>query len=211
MAYCDRCDRYFPHMRALDNHERDSPQHNICHTCGQDFSTYEGLKEHYVQSPRHHYCQHCNFHFDTDELYLDHLDESHWACLRHRRVRSLQLMVNEMQFKGLILFSAQIFANEYGLNEHYRQHSDHVYCELCRNYCPETGDIWAHAQVHHHTCPQCNSVCSICFPIQTVPTHVFLFSFPSRKPVSRRISRRIISTVPSATGVSRRRRICRPI
>ena len=87
MVYCDRCDRYFPHMRALENHERDSAQHNICDECGIDFSTWVGLKEHYVQSPRHHYCQYCNEHFSSDKGYLDHLDSFHWACIQHRRVR----------------------------------------------------------------------------------------------------------------------------
>ncbi|VDB95425.1 unnamed protein product [Peniophora sp. CBMAI 1063] len=138
MAYCERCDRHFPHERALGNHERDSSRHNICYECSLDFMTWEGLKEHYVLSPRHHYCQYCGSHFGDDEMYLDHLESNHWACRQHRRV----------------------FASEHGLNEHYRQHSDHVYCDLCQRYCPETGDLWAHARARHYTCPECNTYSS---------------------------------------------------
>ncbi|KZV77541.1 hypothetical protein PENSPDRAFT_568092 [Peniophora sp. CONT] len=132
MAYCERCDRYFPHMRALENHERDSAQHNICHSCNIDFATWVGLKEHYVQSPRHHYCQHCNIHFNSDGQYLDHLDQSHWACLQHRR----------------------IFTNEYGLNEHYRQHPDHQtnhpYCAECDKCFASQANLQAHLNSRRH-------------------------------------------------------------
>ncbi|KAF9011236.1 hypothetical protein BDQ17DRAFT_1387660 [Cyathus striatus] len=68
MMYCDRCDRYFRHEGALEQHIRDSNSH-----CS-------ALKEHYVQSPCHAYCQYCNEHFhDYDDL-RDHYKDKHNYC-----------------------------------------------------------------------------------------------------------------------------------
>ena len=109
MPYCERCERGFRSQSSLDQHERDSQRHNICHDCALDFSTWRGLKEHWVQSPNHSYCQYCDEHFDDFSELQDHNEESHSYCPS----------------------CDEVFANEDSLQKHYRQSSLH-YCSLCK-------------------------------------------------------------------------------
>ncbi|TRM66265.1 hypothetical protein BD626DRAFT_398433 [Schizophyllum amplum] len=128
MAYCDRCERYFPNSRALYQHESNSPYHNICEDCDRDFPTYKGLKEHWVQSPRHAYCQYCDEHFyDRDDL-EDHYEGVHSYCRKCRRV----------------------FINERGLEEHYRQSEAHYYCEPCKRDFKSYSNLQSHLNSSIH-------------------------------------------------------------
>ena len=82
MPYCERCEKYFWHNRALWQHEEDSSRHHLCRPCNNDFTTWTSLKQHYVQSRWHAYCQLCNelFDSDSDESLEDHEDEEHYPC-----------------------------------------------------------------------------------------------------------------------------------
>ncbi|KAI0067208.1 hypothetical protein BV25DRAFT_1867740 [Artomyces pyxidatus] len=130
MAYCPRCDRYFPHDRALEQHEENSSNHNIC--CGTDFSSALGLKEHYVQSPRHHYCQYCDRHFGSENGFLNHMEAVHWYCPTHRKV----------------------FNSKQGLTEHYRQSSEHsekhFYCAPCNRIFNSESNLTSHLNSSTH-------------------------------------------------------------
>ncbi|KAI0263556.1 hypothetical protein BC834DRAFT_844444 [Gloeopeniophorella convolvens] len=132
MVYCYRCDRWFPHESALDQHIRDSSAHWMCWKCNKDFTSYVGLKEHYVQSPRHHYCQYCDEDLDSRGEYLRHMDARHGYCRKHD----------------------QVFANQKGLQEHYKQSAYHFYCDICDELFANNDDLWNHAVYAHEICPR---------------------------------------------------------
>ncbi|KAH7924475.1 hypothetical protein BV22DRAFT_1090808 [Leucogyrophana mollusca] len=128
MAWCDRCDRSFPHRYALEQHLHDSPNHNICHQCDIDFSTWTGLKEHWVQSPAHDYCQYCQIHFDDEDDLTDHYILEHSYCTSCRRV----------------------FKNDHGLRQHYRQSSSHHYCVQCETHYRSESNLQSHLRSSVH-------------------------------------------------------------
>ncbi|SRR6266702_3700285 len=86
MAYCDRCERWFPHDRALEQHKEDSNSHWACDDCDLDFESYVALREHYIQSPNHNFCKECDRHFKFEESRKQHMDDKHWYCRKHDRV-----------------------------------------------------------------------------------------------------------------------------
>jgi hypothetical protein len=87
MAYCDRCERWFPHDRAYEQHVENSSSHWMCDDCDVDFASEESLNQHYTNSPRHNYCQECDKHFHGDDAREQHMRAVHWYCDRHNRVR----------------------------------------------------------------------------------------------------------------------------
>ncbi|KZT69383.1 hypothetical protein DAEQUDRAFT_669706 [Daedalea quercina L-15889] len=137
MSYCDRCDRYFPHMRALEQHEQNSAAHNICYFCCKDFATSYQLKQHWAASPRHHYCQYCNEHFDSQCDLEEHYEEKHYYCSACRK----------------------IFNEALGLHEHNRQ--SHHYCPDCRRVFQSDSNLRSHLRSGVHAsatirCPGMN-------------------------------------------------------
>src|SRR5216683_6802201 len=88
MAYCDRCERWFPHDRALQQHMENSPSHCQwpCDDCGLDFEDEEAQRQHYIQSSNHHYCRECDRHFDLEESRIQHMFAKHWYCRLHDKV-----------------------------------------------------------------------------------------------------------------------------
>ncbi|THV00616.1 hypothetical protein K435DRAFT_656811 [Dendrothele bispora CBS 962.96] len=128
MEYCDRCDRWFPHWRALQQHKENHPSHNICRSCGLDFPTWNGLKEHWVQSPCHFYCQYCDLHFSDFEDLEEHYIDDHDYCRKCRRV----------------------FKNPTGLREHYRQSENHHYCEDCKRDFQSANNLTSHLNSSIH-------------------------------------------------------------
>ncbi|KII94255.1 hypothetical protein PLICRDRAFT_101874 [Plicaturopsis crispa FD-325 SS-3] len=126
MPYCDRCDRSFPHWRALEQHEQNSASHNLCDDCELDFPSWLGLKEHWVQSRRHHYCQRCDEHFDDKEELIEHYHDSHAYCGPCRK----------------------IFVNDVGLHEHNRQ--SHHYCVQCKRVFQSAGNLNSHLNSSTH-------------------------------------------------------------
>ena len=86
MAYCDRCDRWFPHDRAYEQHTENSQSHWICADCDIDFATQKSLDQHYANSPKHSYCQECDQHFSGKGARAQHMRAKHWYCETHDRV-----------------------------------------------------------------------------------------------------------------------------
>ena len=86
VAYCDRCERWFPHDQALRQHKENSSSHWFCHHCGLDFASWTGLQQHYIQSPNHHYCRECNTLFDSEGSRARHMEAKHWYCRMHDKV-----------------------------------------------------------------------------------------------------------------------------
>ncbi|TFY58714.1 hypothetical protein EVJ58_g6247 [Rhodofomes roseus] len=126
MAYCDRCERYFPHDRALEQHEQNSGNHNICNVCDRDFETFYQLKQHWGASPRHHYCQHCDEHFDDADELVEHYEDDHYYCATCRK----------------------IFNSALGLHEHNRQ--SHHYCPDCRRLFQNENNLRNHLRSGAH-------------------------------------------------------------
>ena len=156
MSYCDRCDRYFPHDRALWQHEEDSSFHHICRECDKDFPEWIGLKEHYVQSRRHHYCQSCNELFPSAESLEDHWETEHWYCASCRKV---YFSCNTRERQTLTPNVIQIFKNSAGLHEHNRQR--HWYCVECRRVFQSESNLKSHLNSSIHKprnvyCPGAN-------------------------------------------------------
>ncbi|KAI9435084.1 hypothetical protein H4582DRAFT_702723 [Lactarius indigo] len=80
MAYCDRCERFFPHDRALEQHKEESLSHWICGDCDLDLESNDALRQHYIQSWKHHYCKECDLHFEFEESRRQHMNDKHWYC-----------------------------------------------------------------------------------------------------------------------------------
>ncbi|THH04170.1 hypothetical protein EW145_g5721 [Phellinidium pouzarii] len=131
--YCERCERRFPHQRALEQHKNDSDDHNICDECDKDFATCTGLEQHYAQSPRHHYCQTCDRHFSSDNGFLNHSTSRHHFCGEHRRM----------------------FSTAEGLRQHYIQSGDHYYCALCSTLLEDKDEFFEHGDEYHFVCRSC--------------------------------------------------------
>ncbi|THH04290.1 hypothetical protein EW145_g5627 [Phellinidium pouzarii] len=136
--YCDRCERWFAHYRALEQHKIDSANHNICDECDKDFATWNGLEQHYVQSRRHHYCQACDRHFSSDNGFLNHSTSRHHFCGEHRRM----------------------FPSAEGLRQHYIQSDDHYYCTLCSMLFEDEDEFLKHGDHYHYVCRSCVKIFS---------------------------------------------------
>jgi hypothetical protein len=95
MAYCDRCERWFAHDRALEQHKEDSNSHWACDDCDldSDFESHDALRQHYIQSENHHFCKECDRHFKFEESRRQHMDDKHhdWYCRQHNRVSTVLL------------------------------------------------------------------------------------------------------------------------
>ncbi|KAJ3498653.1 hypothetical protein NLJ89_g10191 [Agrocybe chaxingu] len=128
MTYCDRCDRYFNHWGAYDQHIANSSAHNVCDDCDIDFETWMGLREHWVQSPRHNYCQYCNEPFGYKHELIEHYEDNHYYCSSCNRV----------------------FTNEHGLKEHYRQSDRHYYCPSCDRFFDSANSLKNHLNSSIH-------------------------------------------------------------
>ncbi|KAH9168394.1 hypothetical protein EDB89DRAFT_1889842 [Lactarius sanguifluus] len=135
-AYCDRCDRLFPHDRALEQHKEDSNSHWACDDCDLDFGSYNSLEQHYKQSQNHHYCMECDRHFKSEESRRQHMDDKHWYCRTHDR----------------------IFKSEPGLHSHYKENSDHHYCFECEGDFYDEDELWDHLVEDHNACKDCYEV-----------------------------------------------------
>ena len=101
MAYCDRCDRSFPHDRAYEQHTENSHSHWICEDCEIDFASEEALEQHYANSPKHHYCRECDQHFSGVWARTQHMRAKHWYCETHDKVGNsfLAIKVRRGSFK----------------------------------------------------------------------------------------------------------------
>ena len=126
MAYCDRCDRYFNSERALNMHERDSPNHNFC--CNKDFATESRLQQHWTSSAAHDYCQYCDEHFDDSEELQEHFEQNHDYCSLCRKV----------------------FASNHGLQQHNSQ-VRHVYCPSCDRTFQNENNLRNHLRSSLHS------------------------------------------------------------
>ncbi|KAI0298189.1 hypothetical protein BC826DRAFT_951180 [Russula brevipes] len=86
MAYCNRCQRWFTHDRAYEQHIEDSSSHWICGICDIDFASPQSLGQHYADSPKHHHCRVCDRHFVHVRAKVQHMEAKHWYCQAHKRV-----------------------------------------------------------------------------------------------------------------------------
>lgn len=84
--YCGRCERWFPHNRALEQHIEDSSSHWLCDDCNIDFESDEARRQHYIQNPNHHYCGICDRHFNFRKSRIQHMLDRHWYCRVHDKV-----------------------------------------------------------------------------------------------------------------------------
>ncbi|KAH8108274.1 hypothetical protein DFH11DRAFT_1843621 [Phellopilus nigrolimitatus] len=134
MAYCDRCQRWFPHDRALYQHERDSSNHWQCDDCDRDFSSATALEQHYIQSPYHFYCQRyhyycrlCDCHLDDRDDFLEHGDEYHYVCRE----------------------CTSIFASANDLSNH--NECSHYFCRDCDRLFQTRANLESHRASSIHT------------------------------------------------------------
>jgi transposase-like protein len=88
MAHCDRCNRWFSRTYALEQHKDTSRSHWPCHDCGIDYENHNALRQHYILSPNHYYCEDCDRLFTVEESRRQHMNDAHWFCRKHDRVRT---------------------------------------------------------------------------------------------------------------------------
>ncbi|KAH8990416.1 hypothetical protein EDB86DRAFT_1774917 [Lactarius hatsudake] len=134
-AYCDRCERWFPHDRALVRHKEDSNSHWICDDCNLDLENDDALRQHFIQSWNHYYCKECN-HFGFEESRRQHMNDRHWYCTVH-----------DLVFKSVA-----------GLRSHYKENSDHHYCFECEGDFHNEDELWDHLVEDHKACGDCHEV-----------------------------------------------------
>lgn len=96
MSYCERCDRWFPHEAALQQHVANSGNHNYCHRCERDFPSYQAREQHIRSSRAHalHNCPKCNEFFFDDETFFNHLHANHHHCRQCGRYFGSRAAVN---------------------------------------------------------------------------------------------------------------------
>ncbi|KAI0249119.1 hypothetical protein BJV78DRAFT_1103694, partial [Lactifluus subvellereus] len=126
MAYCDRCARWFPHYRALEQHKEDSSFHWLCDDCDIDFASFNSREQHYVDSSNHHYCKACSQDFNSEAGLWTHFEADHHAC--------------RPCFK--------IFDTHAGLQEHDRE--VHVYCTDCQRSFQNQNNLRQHLSSKLH-------------------------------------------------------------
>lgn len=156
MAYCARCDRSFPHDRALAQHRHNSKSHIICYSCDRDFDTVEARNQHYRDSSKHHYCFKCEEDFDDGQELRDHQQRVHNGCPRCGKVGCY-----ECGLKVIIHPPLQFFDSSWELRNH--RTNDHFYCEPCDRFFRTLDNLKAHqrSSIHKardHHCPHvgCN-------------------------------------------------------
>ena len=88
MAYCDRCDRWFSRLYALEQHKESSRFHWPCNECDIDFKTQDAQRQHFIQSQKHFYCEECDRPFDREVSRRQHMVDRHWYCRTHDQVSS---------------------------------------------------------------------------------------------------------------------------
>ncbi|KAI0294629.1 hypothetical protein B0F90DRAFT_1755958 [Multifurca ochricompacta] len=126
MAYCDRCMRWFPHNRALEQHVEDSNFHWPCDDCDLDFKSYDSRKQHYIQSRNHHYCRECDRHFSFEEGRRTHMNAKHFYCEN----------------------DDTLFNSYEGLQQHDRE--AHNYCTDCKRSFQNATNLWHHLNSKLH-------------------------------------------------------------
>ncbi|KDQ11064.1 hypothetical protein BOTBODRAFT_57607 [Botryobasidium botryosum FD-172 SS1] len=133
MAYCDRCERSFPHRRALHQHERDSDMHHKCDACRRDFASSQSLEQHWINSAAHFYCGNCEEHFDDCDELNEHYDKSHYFCT------SCEI----------------VYWTESDLHEHYSE--SHHWCSSCERLFQSESNLNAHlgSRIHVKKSSQC--------------------------------------------------------
>ncbi|KAH9168393.1 hypothetical protein EDB89DRAFT_1992280 [Lactarius sanguifluus] len=134
-AYCDQCERWFPHDRALEQHKEDSNSHWICDDCNLDLENDDALRQHFIQSRNHYYCKECN-HFGFEESRRQHMNDRHWYCTVH-----------DLVFKSVA-----------GLRSHHKENSDHHYCFECEGDFQDEDKLWDHLVEDHKACGDCHEV-----------------------------------------------------
>lgn len=121
VAWCDRCDRSFPHGQALQQHLLNAYVHNYCSRCERDFPSGTALQQHKNMSSSHWICGQCRADcFSADDL-DDHIEEYHWHCSR----------CNVFVESGDML------------QEHYVQSSNHHYCRPCKREFQSANNLKA--------------------------------------------------------------------
>ncbi|GJE97004.1 C2H2 type zinc-finger protein [Phanerochaete sordida] len=156
MAWCDRCERGFPHDRAFEQHRRDSSFHWLCYKCDRDFTSERSRIQHYTQSPRHHYCQRCDEIFDDDEDLEQHFEEAHWYCSPCSLIcdSQRQLRAHKAESHWWCSICDRIFQNENNLTQHKRTHEPkNIHCpgRGCTRAVSRVGDLVLHFE--SGTCP----------------------------------------------------------
>src|ERR1700733_10172467 len=117
MVFCDRCDRYFPHEKAYNQHRADHNAHWMCWSCDRDFFSFRAREQHWMNSSLHEYCTICEEPFDDDEEFLDHLEEYHFTCrMCGGQVVSILFKSNDL-LSDLVAFF-QYFNDQYSLDTH---------------------------------------------------------------------------------------------
>ncbi|PMD41398.1 hypothetical protein L207DRAFT_457845 [Hyaloscypha variabilis F] len=78
MAYCNACNRSFPHGEAYNQHIQNSPAHRSydtydCQFCDRDFYSEQSRHQHYSSSHSSRYCVDCKRTFMNENNLMQHL------------------------------------------------------------------------------------------------------------------------------------------
>ncbi|KAI9454520.1 hypothetical protein F5148DRAFT_424882 [Russula earlei] len=131
MAYCSRCQRWFPHAQALEQHTQNSSFHWVCDPCNLDFKGPNALQQHFIQSPKHHYCEK---HNESEASLRSHYDRQHDLCPK--------------------------CGDEFDDVEQFWEHAqrDHYACLECYELFDTYAELQSHDRDVHTTCTDCHRV-----------------------------------------------------
>ncbi|KAH9024630.1 hypothetical protein EDB85DRAFT_2292533 [Lactarius pseudohatsudake] len=148
MAYCDRCERTFPHDWAYEQH-----------SCDIDFASEESLDQHYGNSPKHHYCKDCERHFDSENSKMQHMEAKHWYCETHNKIfDSEHGLESHYRQSGDHIYCVECETNFDDDDEWWGhlEEEHHGACAPCRK-AGATKQLEQHDRdVHHHVCTECS-------------------------------------------------------
>ncbi|KAH9020053.1 hypothetical protein EDB84DRAFT_1515846 [Lactarius hengduanensis] len=145
-AYCDRCDQWFPHDRALEQHKEDSDSHWACDDCDLDFGSHDALRQHYSQSQNHNYCKESVFKSEPG-LHSHYKDKSdHHYCFECEGD-----FHDEDELWGHLVE----YHNACG-DCHEHDHGVHIYCTECDRSFQSESNLWHHlnSKLHQPTLTQ---------------------------------------------------------
>ncbi|KAF8267443.1 hypothetical protein EI94DRAFT_1327547 [Lactarius quietus] len=130
MSYCDRCNRRFPRLSALEQHKESSRSHWPCSNCNVDFKSQDALRQHFRQSPNHSYCEVCDRPFTLEVSRRQHMEDRHRDCYCRKH--------------------DEVFKSKSDLHSHFRQSPDHYFCFDCEWDFGDEDMLKDHSAEEHH-------------------------------------------------------------
>ncbi|KAH6876037.1 hypothetical protein BKA58DRAFT_437990 [Alternaria rosae] len=137
-VWCQRCNRPYGTINALDQHVRDSPKHHDCPECDFDADTWDELLDHCRDEGCRTVCQDCD---DGDGIHYDPQSDEYW---------------NHVEEFNVCIQCERHFDSPTNLHQHQLSHRTPTYkCYECTSMFKTYGGMVIHLE--HGTCGDIDS------------------------------------------------------